>query len=50
MLHIGFAVLAQPLDGFNGGPHFKFSGAVSLKFGGPTKEESDRDWDALVYS
>ncbi len=48
VLMAGFTILGQSFVGINGGPHFRFSEAVSFQIGCDSQEEADRYWDVLV--
>src|SRR5262245_29597452 len=50
VLTVEFTVLGQPFVGLNGGPEFTFTEAVSFQVFTETKEETDRDWNAIVDS
>jgi predicted 3-demethylubiquinone-9 3-methyltransferase (glyoxalase superfamily) len=45
-----FELECQPFTALNGGPHFKFTEAVSLFVNCETQEEVDRFWDKLSES
>jgi predicted 3-demethylubiquinone-9 3-methyltransferase (glyoxalase superfamily) len=47
-LMVEFTVLGRPFLGLCGGPHFKFSEAVSFLIYTDSQEETDRYWDAIV--
>jgi predicted 3-demethylubiquinone-9 3-methyltransferase (glyoxalase superfamily) len=47
-LTVEFTVLGMPFLGLNGGPHFKFSEAVSFLVFTDNQEETDRYWNAIV--
>jgi predicted 3-demethylubiquinone-9 3-methyltransferase (glyoxalase superfamily) len=47
-LTVEFTVLGMPFVGLNGGPHFKFSEAVSFQVFTDSQEETDRYWNAIV--
>jgi predicted 3-demethylubiquinone-9 3-methyltransferase (glyoxalase superfamily) len=47
-LTVEFTVLGMPFLGLNGGPHFKFSEAVSFLVYTESQEETDRYWNAIV--
>jgi predicted 3-demethylubiquinone-9 3-methyltransferase (glyoxalase superfamily) len=47
-LTVEFTVLGRPFVGLNGGPHFKFSEAVSFQVYTDSQEETDRYWNAIV--
>ena len=47
VLTIEFTVAGQPFVGLNGGPHFKFTEAVSFSIFTDTQEETDRLSNAL---
>lgn len=49
-LTVEFTVLGMPFVGLNGGPHFKFSEAVSFQVYTESQEETDRYWTAIVGS
>ena len=46
-LTVEFTLLGQPMVGLNGGPHFKFTEAISFQLMCDTQEEVDRYWDTL---
>ena len=46
-LTVEFTVLGMPFVGLNGGPHFKFSEAVSFQVYTDSQEETDRYWNAI---
>ena len=48
VLTVEFTVLGMPFLGLNGGPHFKFSEAVSFQVYTNNQEETDRYWHAIV--
>lgn len=43
-----FEIAGLPLFGLNGGPHFRFTEAISLMISCDDQEEVDRLWDALT--
>ena len=43
-----FVLAGQPLKGLNGGPHFRFSEAISLFVTVDGQDEVDRCWEALT--
>jgi predicted 3-demethylubiquinone-9 3-methyltransferase (glyoxalase superfamily) len=45
---VGFELNGQSFIGINGGPHFKFSPAISLVINCETQDEIDYYWDRLV--
>ncbi len=47
-LTVEFTVLGMPFVGLNGGPHFKFSEAISFQVYTDSQEETDRYWTAVV--
>ena len=47
---IHFELFGQPFLAINGGPHFKFTQAISLCVNCDNQEEIDRLWDALSAS
>jgi predicted 3-demethylubiquinone-9 3-methyltransferase (glyoxalase superfamily) len=47
-LTVEFTVLGMPFVGLNGGPHFKFTEAVSFQVYTDSQEETDRYWNAIV--
>lgn len=47
VMTVEFELDGQPFVGLNGGPHFKFSEAVSFQVHCETQEEVDYFWDAL---
>ena len=47
-LTVEFTVLGMPFIGLNGGPHFKFTEAVSFQVYTDTQEETDQYWHAIV--
>jgi predicted 3-demethylubiquinone-9 3-methyltransferase (glyoxalase superfamily) len=49
-LTVEFTVLGMPFVGLAGGPHFRFSEAVSFQVFTDTQEETDRYWNAIVES
>jgi predicted 3-demethylubiquinone-9 3-methyltransferase (glyoxalase superfamily) len=49
-LTVEFTVLGMPFVGLNGGPHFKFSEAVSFQVYTDSQQETDRYWNAIVAS
>jgi predicted 3-demethylubiquinone-9 3-methyltransferase (glyoxalase superfamily) len=48
VLTVDFTLAGQPLQGLNGGPHFKFNEAVSFVIDCEDQGEVDRLWDALT--
>ena len=48
VLTVDFTLAGQQLQGFNGGPHFKFNEAVSFVIRCDDQAEVDRLWDALT--
>jgi predicted 3-demethylubiquinone-9 3-methyltransferase (glyoxalase superfamily) len=49
-LTVEFTVLGMPFVGLNGGPHFKFNGAISFQVYTDSQEETDRYWNAIVQN
>ena len=47
VLTVEFTLMGQPFLGLNGGPHFKFSEAISFQIPVQTQDEVDRLSDAL---
>jgi predicted 3-demethylubiquinone-9 3-methyltransferase (glyoxalase superfamily) len=47
VMSVTFRVAGQELMAFNGGPHFKFSEAISLFVSCDTQDEIDRLWEQL---
>lgn len=47
VMSVSFELLGQPFLALNGGPHFKFTKAVSLMVLCDTQDEIDRYWSAL---
>ena len=47
VMTIEFALDGQPLIALNGGPHFKFTEAISLSVACKSQEEVDRYWSRL---
>ena len=45
---VDFTVLGIRCTGFNGGPYFKFTEAVSLQISTETQDETDRLWNAII--
>ena len=45
---VEFTVLGMPFVGINGGPHFKFSEAISFQVYTDSQKETDRYWTAIV--
>ena len=45
---VEFTVLGMPFLGLNGGPHFKFTEAVSFQVYTDSQDETDRYWNAIV--
>ncbi len=45
---VEFELMGQAFTGLNGGPHFKFTEAVSFQVPCETQAEIDRYWDALT--
>ena len=48
VLTVEFTVLGMAFLGLNGGPHFRFTEAVSFQVFTQTQEETDRYWSAIV--
>lgn len=48
VMTVMFNLGGQPFMGLNGGPHFKFSEAISMCIMCDTQEEIDYFWDALT--
>lgn len=48
VLVVEFTLAGQSYIGLNGGPHFKFSEAISLQVETQDQEETDRLWNALT--
>ena len=48
VLTVEFTVLGLAFVGLNGGPHFRFTEAVSFQVFTQTQEETDRYWNAIV--
>jgi len=48
VMAIGFELQGQPFAAVNGGPHFKFSEAISFLIWCDSQEEIDRLWTQLV--
>jgi predicted 3-demethylubiquinone-9 3-methyltransferase (glyoxalase superfamily) len=47
-LTVEFTVLGMPFVGLNGGPHFRFTEAVSFQVYTDSQEETDHYWNAIV--
>ena len=47
VMTVAFELLGQPMLALNGGPHFKFSPALSLMVLCDTQDEIDHYWNAL---
>jgi len=47
VLTVAFELDGQPFTALNGGPHFKFTGAVSFQVGCGTQAEGDWFWEKL---
>ncbi|MEA2998512.1 MAG: hypothetical protein QOK17_345 [Sphingomonadales bacterium] len=47
-LTVEFTLMGRPFLGLNGGPHFKFSEAVSFSISCEDQAEVDRYWEALT--
>jgi len=47
VLTVAFELAGQPFTALNGGPHFKFTEAVSLQIMCDSQQEIDHYWDAL---
>jgi predicted 3-demethylubiquinone-9 3-methyltransferase (glyoxalase superfamily) len=47
VLLVEFTLMGKPFTGLNGGPHFKFSEAISFQIPVETQAEADRFADAL---
>lgn len=45
---VAFELNGQSFIGINGGPHFKFSPAISLMINCDTQQELDHYWDSLL--
>ncbi len=50
VLVVEFTLAGRTYAGLNGGPHFKFSEAVSFMIRTEDQEETDRLWEALTAS
>ena len=48
VLLVRFTISGQPFIALNGGPHFRFSEAISFQIDCADQEEVDRYWEALV--
>jgi predicted 3-demethylubiquinone-9 3-methyltransferase (glyoxalase superfamily) len=48
VLVIGFELEGQPFSALNGGPHYKFTPAISFFVDCETQEEIDRLWEKLL--
>ena len=48
VISANFELEGQPFMALNGGPHFKFTEAISLFVNCETQEEVDALWDALI--
>src|SRR4030088_2841515 len=48
ILTVDFTVAGQPFIGLNGGPDFKFNGAVAFSIDCEDQAEVDKYWDALI--
>jgi predicted 3-demethylubiquinone-9 3-methyltransferase (glyoxalase superfamily) len=48
VMTMGFVLAGMPLTALNGGPHYKFTPAVSFVVHCDDQEEVDRYWDALL--
>lgn len=47
VMTIGFELAGQAFAAINGGPHFKFTGAISLYVDCESQDEIDRLWETL---
>ncbi|MFD1701968.1 VOC family protein [Methylopila henanensis] len=47
VMAIGFEIAGQSFTAINGGPHFRFTGAISLFIGCSSQTELDALWDKL---
>jgi predicted 3-demethylubiquinone-9 3-methyltransferase (glyoxalase superfamily) len=47
VMTVAFELNGQPFTGLNGGPHFKFSEAISFQIDCETQEEVDYYWEKL---
>lgn len=48
VMTVKFEIAGQPFTALNGGPHFKFTEAISLEVACATQEEIDYFWDKLT--
>lgn len=48
VMTMGFELFGQKFTALNGGPHFKFTEAVSFVVNCESQEEVDKYWDALL--